>query len=429
MEFIKKTMKFIKKNKEKIKEKCAICLEPLGGEFITTVCHHKFHKECLGEWCNVNETTECPLCRRNINDSCHKIGILKGHSEWVNSVAISPDGKSVVSGSSDGTICIWDVKTTDGIPTLEQRQVLLGDHGWVNSVAFSPDGRFVVSGYNDNTIQLWDVESGTVTKTLEGHTKGVQSVAFSPSTDKSEGPTKGVQSVAFSPDGEYVVSGSTDETVCIWNLNTETGQILGEHNDEVVTVTFSPDGRYVASAETSDFLARIWDLETKQVKLIGKEDHWIYSMAFSPDGKYVVTASSDTTICFWDVNTGQNTQTLENGHTNDVLTVAFSPIGKYLVSGGCVGDNKVLIWDVNTKEGIEIGTHDHCVTSVAFSPDEKYVVSGSMDTTVKIWNVESLNQDGGNKAKRKKKRKDKKTTKRKDKKTTKRKDKKTTNQT
>ena len=147
----------------------------------------------------------------------------------VSRAPFSPDGKRVVSGSEDKTICIWDAQT--GHPVLEP---LEGHTGSVWSVAFSPDGKRVVSGSSDNTICIWDAQTGhPVLEPLEGHTDWVRSVAFS-------------------PDGKRVVSGSSDNTICIWDAQTGHPVLepLEDHTDGVLSVAFSPDGKRVISGSS-----------------------------------------------------------------------------------------------------------------------------------------------------------------------------------
>ena len=116
---------------------------------------------------------------------------LMGHSDWVESVAYSPDGTKIISGSDDKTVKIWDANTGECLKTLE------GHSNYVNSVAYSPDGSKIISGSNDDTVKIWDANTGQCLKTLEGHLDNVRSVAFS-------------------PDGTKIISGSDDKTVKIW---------------------------------------------------------------------------------------------------------------------------------------------------------------------------------------------------------------------
>ena len=153
---------------------------------------------------------------------------LEGHSDSVTSVAFSPDGKQVVSGSGDETVRLWDTATGALLQTLE------GHTRSVTSVAFSPDGKQVVSGSDDGTVRLWDTATGAPLQTLEGHSEYVTSVAFS-------------------PDGKQVVSGSGDGTVRLWD--TATGaplQTLKGHTRSVSSVAFSPDGKLLPILQVSN---------------------------------------------------------------------------------------------------------------------------------------------------------------------------------
>ena len=297
---------------------------------------------------------------------------LKGHRNWVGSVAFSPDGKILASGGWDAIIRLWDVETGK----LKGR--LRGHTRGVISVAFSPDGKILASGggSEDDTVRLWDVETETHLRTLRGH---LYSYA--------------VRSVSFSPDGKTIASSSGDRTIRLWNV--ETGvhfQTLIGHTHSVASVAFSPDGKTIASGGgKGDGNIRLWDVEmgTHKGTLIGHIG-WVVSVAFSPDGKTIASAGEDDgSIHLWDVGTGIQIHKFI-GHTDWVSSVAFSPDGSLLASGS--GDNTIYLWNSTTSE--HIGTlpgHTDTVHSVAFSPDGKTIASGGgwEDATVRLWEFHS----------------------------------------
>ena len=149
--------------------------------------------------------------------------VLTGHTDAVWSVAYSPDGSTLASGSADRTIRLWDAHTG------EHKQTISGHTDTVWSVVYSPDGSTLASGSGDKTIRLWDAHTGEHKQTISGHTEVVWSVAYS-------------------PDGSTLASGSGDKTIRLWNAHTgEHKQTISGHTDSVWSVAYSPDGSTLAS--------------------------------------------------------------------------------------------------------------------------------------------------------------------------------------
>jgi WD40 repeat protein len=303
---------------------------------------------------------------RHISDQSRMT--LPGHGGSVASIAISPDGNRIISGSWDNTIKVWDAATGDEVMTLR------GHKYGVTSVAFSPDGKRIVSGSWDNTIKIWDAATGVELRTLRGHGRSINLVAFS-------------------PDGKCIVSASVDNTIKVWDTaNGAELMTLRGHRGGVSSAAFSPDGKRIASGSSgsADKTIKIWDAATgaELMTLRGhnyRGDGSIGSIAFSPDGKRIISGSSDRTIRVWEAATGAELMTLR-GHGNSVGSIAFSPDGKRIISGS--SDNTIKVWDSAT--GAELMTlrgHGSSVYSIAISPDGKRIVSGSYDKTIKVWDA------------------------------------------
>jgi WD40 repeat protein len=337
-----------------------------------------------------------------------EIRTFSGHTNSVVSVAFSPDGRQIVSGSFDRTIKLWDVVTGREISTFS------GHSHLVYSVAFSPDGRQIVSGSFDRTIKLWDLATSREIRTFTGHSDGVAAVAFSPdgrqivsaSFDHTlklwdaatgreirafSGHTDSVISVAFSPDGRQIISGSQDRTIKLWDIATGRVIMTLDHRDNVTAVKFSPDGRQIASG---DGRIKLWDTATGREIRTFPNNALAYSLAFSPDGQSIVSTSGAPniitafrTVQLWDVTTGRIIKNISSD-SPEVRSTTFSFDGRQILSGGGRSNGILKLWDTATgRELRTVSGHSDQITSVAFSPDGRQIVSGSIDRTIKLWDV------------------------------------------
>ena len=292
-----------------------------------------------------------------------QIKMTKGHHKDVTSVSCSPDGKYVLSGSTDSTLILWNPKSGARLNPLK------GHNSFVECVSWSPDGTRFASGSLNGGVIIWDANSLLRVHTLKGHTFGVESICWS-------------------PDGKYLASGASDETIVIWDANSGAKlKILEGHEKTVTSVSWSPDGQYLASA-SKDKTIVIWDANSGQkVKTLQGHTKNVNSVCWSPDGKYLASGSRDKTVIVWDANSGAILQTMK-GHTFGVNCVSWSPDGKYLASASW--DMSIVLWNPNNGKNLQtLKGHTFSVESLCWTPDGKYLISGAGDQTVRIWSEET----------------------------------------
>ncbi|KIJ12191.1 hypothetical protein PAXINDRAFT_157005 [Paxillus involutus ATCC 200175] len=239
---------------------------------------------------------------------------LRGHRNSIFSVAFTPDGKGLVSGSLDKTLNYWDVSglingakwkdaAANGKKELEKASQctmnFIGHRDYVLSVAVSHNGQWVVSGSKDRGVRFWDSHTATVQCILQGHT--------------NSGPDmNSIFSVAFTPDGKGLVSGSLDKTLNYWDVS---GLINGAKWKD-------------AAANGKKELEKASQCT---MNFIGHRDY-VLSVAVSHNGQWVVSGSKDRGVRFWDSHTA-TVQCILQGHTNSVMSIDMSPVGSMLATG------------------------------------------------------------------------------------------------
>jgi len=327
--------------------------------------------------------------------------VQTGHAGWIYSVAYSPDGKLLASGSSDQTVKLWDVATGTELRSFR------GHTYNVESIAFSRDGKFLVSLGGGNDIKVWNVLAGTLTQSIKPPAY-TNSIAISPDGRTiAGGDNRGqinlwnlqepreprvlpaqaprVNSVAFSADGGFLVGGGDEATITIWNLKTHTlAHVLKDRAYSVRAVAVSPDSQTVATGSFGE--VRLWDIHTGlEVRTFREHASHIAAVAFSNDGKTLASGNYLGTIKLWNVADGAELRTL-SGHASEIKTVAFSPDGKGLASGGT--DQTIKFWDLaNGSEVRTLSGHATAAFSVAYSRNGKTMLAGSIDHTVKLWDL------------------------------------------
>ena len=264
-----------------------------------------------------------------------EINTLRRHFGHVLSIAFSPDGRQIVSGSWEKSIKVWNAVTG------AHEMVLTGHTGRVWSVAFSPDGKYIVSGSADETVRIWNAVTGAMEMTLTGHKCRVQSVTFS-------------------PDGRRIVSGSEDGMVRVWDASSgrellilrghEMRNLYG-YKVGVLGLSISPDSKRIASCG-ADETVRVWDAATG-AELMRLQGHvsGVFTVAFSPDGRRIVSGDDNGEIKIWDAGAGAELMTLY-GDSTHIRSAVFSPDGRSICVGIEAGG--ITLWEsIEPADGYE----------------------------------------------------------------------------
>lgn len=292
---------------------------------------------------------------------------LTAHTDWVNSVAVSPDGTWAASGSWDYTVKIWDLETGRCRATLE------GHTDLVKSVAITPDGKRILSGSFDKSVRVWEAGSGREVANQEGH------------TDK-------VWSVVALRDNARALSGGLDNTLRLWDLASgkcvKTIECGTDDADNVFSAAVNPAGTQALSGHR-DGRVRLWSLETRQcLATLKGHSTDVESVQITPDGQFAVSGSSDKTVKVWDLEAGTCVGTLEGQH-DQVMSVAIFPDGTLIASTG-FNDKTVRLWDWKSGTCLQVLTlegNNPATISVAFDPRGARLLAGTCGGDVHVFRL------------------------------------------
>ncbi|MDJ0735472.1 MAG: hypothetical protein QNJ47_15670 [Nostocaceae cyanobacterium] len=348
------------------------------------------------------------------------INILNGHNGSIWSVDVTPDGNKVISGSQDGTIKIWDIKSG------YLRCTIPAHNDSVNTVAISHDGLYIFSGSHDKTIKVWDLKTGKLVNTLTGHYSAVNAITLthdgskiiSASSDTSIkvwnvenyevlhtflGHTASVQAITtISQNNQhFVISGSYNNILKVWNLKTGKEELTLNESDIIWSILAIPDKKLLICG-LQDGTFTIWNFETwKKEYIFQGHSNSVRDICVTSDGKRIISVSEDKTLKIWKVGTWEN-EAIINAHTGSILTVTVTSDGKNIISGSgstiisfLSNDYSIKVWNLErciyklsfateyyTKTG-----HKDSVEVVAFTPDEEYLISAAKDGNFIFWKM------------------------------------------
>ncbi len=296
----------------------------------------------------------------------------------IQSIAISPDGKTIVSGNAykfggedykHNTIDIWELDTGKKLRTL------YGHSNPVKTVAITPDGQTLLS-LDGRIIKVWELNTGNILRTL------------------TELPI--AENLTISPNGHTIIGSNYENEIKIWELNTgKEIRTLTGHSDWIRALAISPNGETLVSS-SEDKTIKVWEINTgKELHTLTGHSEFVISMVISPNEQMLVSSSIDETIKVWELNTGKELLTFTESERRPMFikSLSISPNGKILAG---ISSDCIKIWELNTGKELRTLTRFSAgvlksaedIHSVAISPDGQSIISHS-DRTIRIWQVQN----------------------------------------
>lgn len=290
---------------------------------------------------------------------------LLGHADGITGADESPDGKRICTSSRyDQTARVWDADSGKSLFEIRQEGLTVAQ--------FSPNGKQILTVAEQRDAFLWDAVSGQRRHQLASpyaQMRGASQLfraSFSPdgnrvavvdwwpavcdvATGKAlfelEGHTKQVRDIGYSPDGQWLVTASEDHTARIWRAATGKSMVVLPHDADVIWATFSPGGQWIVTRTAGDRVIRVWDAARQnKIAEIDVRPKELASFTFSPDGSFLVTTSDEFTAEVFETSTGARVAEL-TGHTGPVSLPGFSPDGRRIVTAGLDGRVNLYTFD------------------------------------------------------------------------------------
>ncbi|KDN38658.1 hypothetical protein RSAG8_09333, partial [Rhizoctonia solani AG-8 WAC10335] len=368
---------------------------------------NKLGKAALGTWAStssIRSATFSPsgdriilgddegrISVQNAYDGKYIVHPFKAHKKVITSLGVSSDGMQIVSGSNDKTLSIWNAR--DGSLVSGPFK---GHTNRVTSVAFSPDAAFIVSGSDDCTIGIWNAHNmATPMRSFTGHAKEVKSVAFSPDGPTTiftlHGHTSAVTSVQFTPNGSYIVSGSFDNLIRIWNTSDGSlvRQLRKAHSGGITSIAVSPDGSRIVSG-SRDRTICVWNMHSGELIAGPLEGHTasVQSVGFSGDGVRIMSASGDKTVRVWNAQ-GQMPQPekdAKRGH--EYYEKSTSRSQTHVAFRDQTERTKFHVWDLRTTTHVVVPTSAE-IHRLQFSLDGTRIHSLHTPGTICTWDTQT----------------------------------------